>query len=73
MTGRALDRLYEQDVTSVYALVSREAVKRLGLRPRCGHLDSTSFHVDGQYTSEHEPEAGSFTSRQDTAATIGLI
>ena len=21
-------------------------------------LDSTSFHVDGQYTSEHEPEAG---------------
>ena len=40
VTGRALDRLYEQDVTSVYALVSREAVKRLGLRPRCGHLVS---------------------------------
>jgi transposase len=58
VTGRALDRLYEQDVTSVYALVSIEAVKRLGLRPRCGHLDSTSFHVDGQYNSEHEPEAG---------------
>src|ERR671914_54192 len=58
VTGRALDRLYEQDVTSVYALVSREAVKRLGVRPRCGHLDSTSFHVDSQYTSEHEPEAG---------------
>src|SRR5881409_2093480 len=32
VTGRALDRLYEQD--------------------------STSFHVDGQYNSEHEPEAG---------------
>src|SRR5437764_5196002 len=31
-----------------------EAVKRLGLRPQCGHLDSTSFHVDGQYNSEHE-------------------
>ena len=58
VTGRALDRLYEQDVTSVYALVSMEAVKRLGLRPQCGHLDSTSFHVDGQYNSEHEPEAG---------------
>src|SRR5437868_14826937 len=35
-----------------------EAVKRLGLRPQCGHLDSTSFHVDGQYSSGHEPEAG---------------
>lgn len=58
VTGRALDRLYEQDVTSVYALVSMEAVKRLGLRPRGGHLDSTSFHVDGQYNSEHEPKAG---------------
>src|ERR671930_2354969 len=39
-------------------LVSREAVKRLGLRPGSGHLDSRSFHVDGQYNSEHEPEAG---------------
>src|SRR5918992_2678378 len=40
VTGRAWDRLYEQDVTSVYALVSMEAVKRVGLRPRCGHLDT---------------------------------
>src|ERR687892_989962 len=58
VTGRAWDRLYEQDVTSVYALVSMEAVKRVGLRPRWGHLASTSFQVDGQYHSEHEPEVG---------------
>jgi transposase len=35
VTGRAWDRLYERDVTSVYALVSREAVKRWGLRQYC--------------------------------------
>jgi transposase len=58
VTGRALEALYEHDVTSVYALVSVEAVKRLGLKPQLGHLDTTSFHVDGRYNSDQEPEAG---------------
>src|ERR671915_1591035 len=56
VTGRGWGRLYEEGVTRVYALVSMEAGKRGGLRPRWGHLASTSFHVDGQYNSEHEPE-----------------
>ena len=58
VTGRALEALYEQDVTSVYALVSAEAVNRLDLNPQFGHLDTTSFHVDGRYNSDREPEAG---------------
>src|SRR5438105_13366314 len=48
VTGRALDRLYEQDVTSVYVLVSVEGVNRLGLRTKCRLLDRTGFHVDGR-------------------------
>jgi transposase len=58
VTGRALEALYEQEVTRVYALVSAEAVKRLGLKPQLGHLDTTSFHVDGRYNSDQEPGAG---------------
>ena len=42
VTGRALEALYEQDVTSVYALVSAEAVNRLDLKPQFCHLDNPS-------------------------------
>jgi transposase len=58
VTGRALEKLYEHDVTLLYARLASQAVRRLGLTPRFGHLDTTSFHVDGQYNSETEPEAG---------------
>jgi transposase len=54
---RALDALYEQDVTALYAQLSAQAARRLGLKGRVGHLDSTSFHVDGEYNSAEPPEA----------------
>ena len=56
--GRALDALYEQDVTALYAQLSAQAARRLGLKGRVGHLGSTSFHVDGEYNSAEPPEAG---------------
>jgi transposase len=55
--GRALDTLYDAGVTELYTLIATTAAKRLGLAPRFAHLDSTSFHVDGRYNSEEEPEA----------------
>jgi transposase len=58
VTGRALETLYEHEVTTVYARVASQAVRRLGLTPPFGHLDTTSFHVDGEYHSDSEPEAG---------------
>src|ERR671925_1086951 len=55
--GRALDTLYAYGVTELYSLVAATAAAHLGLTPRYAHLDSTSFHVDGRYNSEEEPEA----------------
>jgi transposase len=55
--GRALDTLYDYGVTELYSLIATTAATRLGLAPRFAHLDSTSFHVDGRYNSEEEPEA----------------
>src|SRR5215813_13080553 len=54
--GRALDTLYAYGVTAVYSLIAATAAERLGLTPRFAHLDSTSFHVDGRYNSDEEPE-----------------
>ena len=57
--GRSLDALYEAGVTELFRTVAAHAALRLGLETRFGHLDSTSFHVDGQYNSdEEEPEEG---------------
>jgi transposase len=55
--GRALDTLYTAGVTELYRLIAATAAQRLGLAPRFAHLDSTSFHVDGRYNSDEEPDA----------------
>jgi transposase len=54
--GRALDMLYAYGVTELYSLLAATAAERLGLTPRLAHLESTSFHVDGRYNSDEEPE-----------------
>ena len=54
--GRALDTLYAYGVTELYSLLAATAAERLGLAPRFVHLDTTSFHVDGRYNSDEEPE-----------------
>jgi transposase len=53
--GRALDTLYVYGVTELYSLIAATAAERLGLAPQFVHLDSTSFHVDGRYNSDHAP------------------
>src|SRR5512134_3354294 len=50
--GRALDPLYAHDVTTLFMLISAQAYQRLGLTGSTVHLDSTSFHVDGDYDRE---------------------
>src|SRR5512144_2453188 len=54
--GRALDTLYAHDVTTLFMLISAQACQRLGLTGSTVHLDSTSFHVDGDYA--HAEESG---------------
>jgi transposase len=54
--GRALDTLYETGLTELYSLIAATAARRLGLTPTFAHLDTTSFHVDGQYNSAEAPD-----------------
>jgi transposase len=49
--GRALDAIFGFGVEAFYFLLASGAVKQLGLSGAGGHLDSTSFHVDGEYNS----------------------
>lgn len=42
----------------MFAPLAAQAVNRLGLTCRIGHLDATSVHTDGVYNSEREPPEG---------------
>lgn len=52
--GRALDAIYAYGPEPLYGQLAAQSVKRLGLSCAVGHLDSTSFHVDGVYNSSQD-------------------
>ena len=54
--GRALDAIHEFGVTELYSHIAARAVQRLGIAPKAGHMDVSSFHVDGHYNSDEPPE-----------------
>jgi transposase len=50
--GRSLDQLFEAGVTEVFAEAARHALAVYSIDHRFHHLDSSSFHLHGQYSSE---------------------
>ena len=52
--GRALDTIYAYGAEQLYGQLAAQSVKRLDLSCDIGHIDSTSFHVDGDYNSGQE-------------------
>lgn len=47
--GRCLDDLYAYGVTEVFASVASKALSVYGIEHQFVHLDSSSFHLHGQY------------------------
>lgn len=50
--GRSLDQLYEAGVTEVFAKVAAHSLEVHGIEHQFYHLDSSSFHVHGDYAAE---------------------
>ena len=50
--GRALDQLFKQGVTEVFATVSARALQVFGIETQYAHLDSTSFGLHREYESD---------------------
>lgn len=63
--GRVLDELYEVGLTELFVEIALKAAQRFGVATTSVHLDSSSFHVDGQYegstTEGDEPAAIAIT------------
>ena len=49
--GRTLDKLFSLGVTELFSLIALRAMKSLDIEVKSVHLDSTSFHADGEYHS----------------------
>lgn len=49
--GNGLDELYESGLSDVFLEISLAAADKFGVKREIAHLDSTSFHVDGTYSS----------------------
>lgn len=52
--GRCLDKLFEYGVSDIYQQVGEKVVQHLGLPCEAINLDTTSFHVDGEYDVEDD-------------------
>jgi len=50
--GRTLDKLFEQGVSELYEKIAKKSLEVLGITPSTIHLDSTSFHLDGEYKNQ---------------------
>lgn len=55
--GRFLDSLYEQGVSELYQEIALRVVNYLKLTCNSLNLDTTSFHVDGQYEEDIDAQA----------------
>ncbi|WP_414588366.1 IS1634 family transposase [Scytonema sp. PCC 10023] len=59
--GRVLDKLYQAGLTEIFVTVALSAARQFGVKMHTLHLDSSSFHVDGEYinkASSEETEPG---------------
>jgi len=54
--GRVLESIYKYGTSNFYAQLAAQSLKRLGLSCEAGHLDSSTFHVDGDYNSSKNAE-----------------
>lgn len=57
--GKDLDDLYAYGVSEFYMKIAAKAAAHLGISPKVGHMDTTSFHVHGAYNSDDPPEEDS--------------
>ena len=52
--GDVLDDLHEAGLTETFVGISLNVVKKYGIKVETAHVDSTSFHVDGEYAKQEE-------------------
>lgn len=67
--GEVLDQLHEQGLSEIFLGISLRAVEIFGVAVKSAHLDSTSFHLHGNYEEAPLPQ----TDPDETVAQASAI
>jgi transposase len=51
--GRVLDKLYLVGVSQIFTIIALAAAQKFEVKLETSHLDSSSFHLHGNYDFEH--------------------
>jgi transposase len=54
--GRVMDKLYKYGLNNLFLTIGLEVIKKYGISTKYSHLDSTSFHLHGQYDNRNKHE-----------------
>lgn len=71
--GRTLDRLYEHDVTRLFAGIARRARKVFDVGKRRVHVDTTSFCVSGEYGNDDGDDDDDSSQGEEETSSEALI
>jgi transposase len=52
--GRVMDKLYKYGLNNLFLIIGLEVIKKYKISTKYSHLDSTSFHLHGQYKNQRE-------------------
>jgi transposase len=54
--GRVMDKLYKYGLNNLFLIIGLEVIRKYGISTKYSHLDSTSFHLHGQYNNRDNYE-----------------
>jgi len=54
--GRVMDKLYKYGLNNIFLIIGLEVIKKYRISTKYSHLDSTSFHLHGQYNNQKKDE-----------------
>ena len=54
--GRVMDKLYKYGLSNIFLIIGLEVIKKYKVSTKYSHLDSTSFHLHGQYNNRDRDE-----------------
>ena len=50
--GRVMDKIYTYGLSEVFLIIVLEVIRRYKISTKYSHLDSTSFHLHGEYNNK---------------------
>lgn len=54
--GRVMDKIYKYGLTNLFLIIGLETIRKYGISTKYSHLDSTSFHLHGDYNNRNKHE-----------------